>query len=168
MKADSTDLAAFKARGGKLVHRPRRQRSGVLDPRHDQLVERPEHGNGGRAAEVARLFAVPGMNHCAGGPSTDQYDAFGALVNWVEKGARPIASSQRRGRRHAVARPNAAAVRLPRQARYKAPAASKTPRTSRAGEGAVGQWRRRRSHERDCHPAAAPATSRCHHRSARI
>jgi feruloyl esterase len=29
------------------------------------------------------------MNHCAGGPATDQFDAFGALVNWVEKGIAP-------------------------------------------------------------------------------
>ena len=29
------------------------------------------------------------MNHCAGGPSTDQFDAFGALVNWVEKDVAP-------------------------------------------------------------------------------
>ena len=43
------------------------------------------------AADFVRLFAVPGMNHCAGGPATDQFDAFGALVNWVEKGAAPEA-----------------------------------------------------------------------------
>jgi feruloyl esterase len=45
--------------------------------------------NNGRASEFVRLFAVPGMNHCAGGPATDQFDAFGALVNWVEKSTAP-------------------------------------------------------------------------------
>lgn len=35
------------------------------------------------------LCAVPGMNHRSGGPATDQFDAFTALVNWVEKGAAP-------------------------------------------------------------------------------
>jgi len=29
------------------------------------------------------------MQHCEGGPATDQFDAFGALVNWVEKGVAP-------------------------------------------------------------------------------
>lgn len=45
--------------------------------------------NNGQASDFARLFAVPGMNHCAGGPATDQFDAFAALVNWVEKGQAP-------------------------------------------------------------------------------
>jgi feruloyl esterase len=29
------------------------------------------------------------MNHCAGGPATDQFDALTPLVNWVEKGQAP-------------------------------------------------------------------------------
>jgi len=29
------------------------------------------------------------MAHCNGGPATDQFDAFGALVDWVEKGSAP-------------------------------------------------------------------------------
>jgi feruloyl esterase len=45
--------------------------------------------NAGRAAEFVRAFAVPGMNHCGGGPSTDQFDAFSAMVDWVEKAAAP-------------------------------------------------------------------------------
>jgi len=89
MKADSTDLSAFKARGGKLVlvH-------GVSDPVFSILDtiawwKDLDRINAGRASDVVRLFAVPGMNHCTGGPSTDQFDAFGALVNWVEKGTAP-------------------------------------------------------------------------------
>ena len=31
------------------------------------------------------------MNHCNGGPATDQFDALGALVNWAEKGVAPVA-----------------------------------------------------------------------------
>jgi hypothetical protein len=37
----------------------------------------------------ARLYLVPGMNHCAGGPSTDQFDLLTPLVRWVEEGERP-------------------------------------------------------------------------------
>jgi feruloyl esterase len=37
----------------------------------------------------ARLFLVPGMAHCGGGPSCDQYELFEALVDWVEKGIKP-------------------------------------------------------------------------------
>jgi len=89
MRADSTDLSAFKAHGGKLVIA-----QGVSDPVFS-IVDTINwwndlnRVNGGRANEFVRLFAVPGMNHCAGGPATDQFDAFGALVDWVEKGVAP-------------------------------------------------------------------------------
>lgn len=43
----------------------------------------------GRGADVARLFLVPQMNHCAGGPATDQFDMLGPLVKWVEEGVPP-------------------------------------------------------------------------------
>jgi hypothetical protein len=89
MKADSTDLAPFHNHGGKLVivH-------GVSDPVFSfrdtmQWWNEVNRVNNGRAADFVRLFAVPGMNHCAGGPATDQFDAFGAVVNWVEKGTAP-------------------------------------------------------------------------------
>ena len=45
--------------------------------------------NKGKAADFARFFRVPGMNHSSGGISTDQYDALEALVNWVENGIAP-------------------------------------------------------------------------------
>lgn len=41
------------------------------------------------AADYARLFLVPGMNHCAGGPATDRFDMLTALEDWVEKGTAP-------------------------------------------------------------------------------
>jgi pimeloyl-ACP methyl ester carboxylesterase len=91
MMAASTDLTAFRNRKGKLVIV-----QGVSDPVfsiRDTIhwwneVNRLNHET---AADFVRLFAVPGMNHCAGGPATDQFDAFGALVSWVEKGTAPDA-----------------------------------------------------------------------------
>lgn len=89
MKADSTDLSTYTGRGGKLIIA-----HGVSDPVFS-IVDTiawwhdVNKVNGGRAADFVRLFAVPGMNHCAGGPATDQFDAFGALVSWVEKGMAP-------------------------------------------------------------------------------
>jgi Tannase and feruloyl esterase len=38
-----------------------------------------------------RHYSVPGMNHCSGGPSTDQFDALTPLVQWVEQGKTPQA-----------------------------------------------------------------------------
>ncbi len=119
MMASSTDLAPFKSRGGKLmiVH-------GVSDPVFSikdtinwwTAVNRI---NSGRADEFVRLFAVPGMNHCAGGPATDQFDAFAALVNWVEKGGAPdriVATAGNASPWPGRTRPLCA---FPKQARYK-------------------------------------------------
>jgi feruloyl esterase len=36
-----------------------------------------------------RLFMVPGMGHCAGGPGPDRFDALTALENWVENDVPP-------------------------------------------------------------------------------
>jgi len=36
-----------------------------------------------------RLFMVPGMQHCAGGPGPNTFDMLTALENWVEKGQAP-------------------------------------------------------------------------------
>jgi poly(3-hydroxybutyrate) depolymerase len=84
-------LAAFHARGGKLLifH-------GTADPIFSALesidyYQRLTRSNGGPQATAAwaRLFLVPGMNHCAGGPATDSFDGLAALTNWVEKGSAP-------------------------------------------------------------------------------
>ena len=45
--------------------------------------------HGGRQSSFTRFFAVPGMNHCSGGPAADQFDALEHLVTWVEKGVAP-------------------------------------------------------------------------------
>ena len=84
-------LAAFRQRGGKLLifH-------GTADPIFSALesidyYQRLTRNNGGadRTARWARLFLVPGMNHCAGGPATDSFDGLAAIVEWVEKGTAP-------------------------------------------------------------------------------
>jgi hypothetical protein len=84
MLASSTDLSAFRKHGGKLLIT-----HGVSDPIfsvNDTIAWLTEVNkiNKGKASEFVRFFAVPGMNHCGGGPSTDRYDAFSALVAWVE------------------------------------------------------------------------------------
>ena len=89
MMASSTDLSAFRKRGGKLVIV-----QGVSDPIFsikDTLNWWNEVNriNRGSAADFVRVFAVPGMNHCAGGPATDEFDAFSALVDWVEHQSAP-------------------------------------------------------------------------------
>jgi len=87
--ADPT-LAGFAKRGGKMI-----VYHGSSDPVFSindtqRWADRLQHNLGAvRAGEVARVFAVPHMGHCQGGPATDQFDALGALVDWVEKGQAP-------------------------------------------------------------------------------
>ncbi len=87
--ADNPKLETLRKAGHKLLiyH-------GQSDPVFSfnataRWFERLDANLGGKAAETARLFAVPGMTHCSGGPATDAFDALGALVDWVEKGRAP-------------------------------------------------------------------------------
>jgi len=91
MGTSGTDYRKFRNRGSKLI-----VYSGQADPVfsskyhirwYNELVEK----NGGLAAtkKFARLFVVPGMNHCGGGIATDQFDMLTPLVDWVEHGVAP-------------------------------------------------------------------------------
>ena len=69
---------------------------------------RAAHGDAG-AAGFARLFVVPAMNHCRGGPATDQFDLLTPLVQWVEQGVPPDrVTAQARGAGNAVPQPGSA------------------------------------------------------------
>lgn len=86
---NATDLSPFKARGGKMI-----VYHGNSDPVfsvNDTInwYDALNRNHAGKAADFARLFTVPGLNHCQGGPATEQFDMLTALVNWVEKGQPP-------------------------------------------------------------------------------
>jgi feruloyl esterase len=87
----STDLAAFKAHGGRLIV-PHGESDPVFSIKDtiDWWTEIDARNNG-RAADFVRVFPVPGMCHCGGGQATDRYDMFTALVAWVEHGRAPDA-----------------------------------------------------------------------------
>lgn len=46
-------------------------------------------GNINTASEKVRLFMIPGMGHCVGGPGCDSWDRLAPLVDWVENGKAP-------------------------------------------------------------------------------
>ncbi|MPT53013.1 MULTISPECIES: tannase/feruloyl esterase family alpha/beta hydrolase [Delftia] len=99
MPPDYGKLPVLRNRGAKLM-----VYHGTADPifSSDDTVQwydtlRRNHGD---AADFARLYLVPGMNHCSGGPATDQFDMLSSLVAWVEKGQAPdrvIASARGAG-----------------------------------------------------------------------
>jgi pimeloyl-ACP methyl ester carboxylesterase len=87
--ARSSDLRVFRAHRGKLI-----VPHGVSDPVfsiNDTLAwyHEVDQRNHGHADQFVRVFPVPGMGHCGGGPATDGYDAFAALTQWVEQGHPP-------------------------------------------------------------------------------
>jgi feruloyl esterase len=90
LTANNPDLSRFSDRGGKLL-----MYHGWADPvvpPQDTIryYERVVGSMGGeRASGVARLFMVPGMGHCSGGPGPSTFDALGALDAWVTQGTAP-------------------------------------------------------------------------------
>jgi hypothetical protein len=87
-----TNLSSFIGHGGKLL-----LYHGMSDPWFSPLdtidyYERVAGANGGmdQLQQSSRIFLVPGMGHCAGGPATlDRFDLLGAVVDWVESGKPP-------------------------------------------------------------------------------
>jgi feruloyl esterase len=97
ISARSPDLSAFRKHGGRLI-----VPHGDSDPvfsLNDTLnwYREVDARAQGAAASFVRVFPVPGMCHCGGGQATDSYDAFGALVKWVEEHEAPDFLSARAG-----------------------------------------------------------------------
>jgi hypothetical protein len=95
LNVDATDLSPFKASRGKLlIWQP--QSGGPFSPQDmvNWYTEMNSAMRGGEenfkaARSFARLFLMPGVNHCGGGPGTSVIDAFSPVVDWVENGAAP-------------------------------------------------------------------------------
>lgn len=120
LNATNADLKKFKARGGKLI-----LYHGWNDPAipavntvnyYDSVVAKVGRKD---TDSFVRLYMVPGMQHCAGGPGATSFGAVGflnysdpthsayaALEQWVEKGVAPgtiIASKyEEQNRQHAA------------------------------------------------------------------
>jgi feruloyl esterase len=104
LNATSTDLGDFRGHGGKLL-----MYHGWADPlipsqssinyflalvgNEGQGAQPVAFGPGNpalrRTQSYARLFMVPGMFHCSGGPGPNTFDALTPLVKWVEAGIAP-------------------------------------------------------------------------------
>jgi pimeloyl-ACP methyl ester carboxylesterase len=89
INADNPDLSAFARRGGKLI-----VYHGWYDPAISaaetvKYYEKVRHHLGSTADDHVRLFMVPGMGHCAGGPGATSFDMQPALEKWVEQGKAP-------------------------------------------------------------------------------
>jgi feruloyl esterase len=88
LSAKSTDLSAFRDRGGKMIFW-----HGWSDPALTALAmidyyEALEQSNEG-GEDSTRLYMLPGVIHCGGGPGADRVDWLGVIADWVERGEAP-------------------------------------------------------------------------------
>jgi hypothetical protein len=94
----SYDLNSLKARGGKILMWHGLADAGIMATSSIGYYERVMKSMGGRekTEDFFRLFLIPGVHHCAGGPGLTDFDALTALENWVEKGQPPTVLIARR------------------------------------------------------------------------
>ncbi|MGA9587802.1 MAG: tannase/feruloyl esterase family alpha/beta hydrolase [Terracidiphilus sp.] len=136
LNAVNPDLSAFRTRGGKLI-----LYHGWNDPAipalntvnyYESVIAKMGHAD---VDSFTRLYMVPGMQHCGGGPGPDSFGAFVgsvsndpqsniviALENWVEKGTAPgtiIATKRAGGNPLGVAMMTRPLCPYPQSASYK-------------------------------------------------
>ncbi len=82
------DLSGFKKDGGKLL-----QYHGWNDPAISPLNSvnyfESVQKKMGDTSSFYRLFMIPGMEHCIGGPGASNFDHMQVIVKWVEDGIAP-------------------------------------------------------------------------------
>ena len=83
----SADLHDFRERGGKLLMYQGWNDYPLRPQRAIAFLE--EAGGAERNADFFRLFMVPGMVHCAGGPGPWEADYVDPIVAWREDGIAP-------------------------------------------------------------------------------
>lgn len=85
----SADLQRYFARGGKLMvpHGSADPVFSLLDTL--QWWERVQARFGLQTGDHLKVYPVPGMAHCGGGPAVSDYELLQPMVDWVESGKAP-------------------------------------------------------------------------------
>jgi hypothetical protein len=133
LNATNPDLDAFKAKGHKLV-----MWHGWSDPALSALAsidyyERVQ-ARDATIRDYFRLFMMPGVLHCAGGPGPDTVDWPAVIADWVEMARRRTVSSRENSGRRAPSRAPDPCARTRNMPCTRAAAASTLPRVSRVGD----------------------------------
>ncbi|MEM9409412.1 MAG: tannase/feruloyl esterase family alpha/beta hydrolase, partial [Acidobacteriota bacterium] len=88
LNADSPDLDAFRARGGKLLMFHGWSDSALSANMSIDYVKRV-YDRDASAQDDVRLFMMPGVLHCFGGKGPSRVDWLDAMEQWHETGAAP-------------------------------------------------------------------------------
>lgn len=102
LNATDPDLSAFQSRGGKLIIYHGWSDAAIAPVNAINYYNAAVAKSGaGEAGKFLRLFMVPGLQHCGGGPGPDTFGQYGAaqgdaehdlaraLERWVEQGVAP-------------------------------------------------------------------------------
>jgi feruloyl esterase len=91
--ANNPDLRAYKRQGGKLILVQGWDDQSVMPGPTLDYYQTVQRTMGGPAItrDFARLFMVPGMDHCAGGKGAYAINYMKTLEDWVERGQAPDA-----------------------------------------------------------------------------
>jgi feruloyl esterase len=94
------NLREFKKRGGKLLLYAGWGDTTITPENTVLYYDSVLKEMGASQADWMRLFMVPGMGHCGGGPGPNTFDSVAALEQWREKGSAPaqiMGSNQQAG-----------------------------------------------------------------------
>ncbi|HEV3333281.1 MAG TPA: tannase/feruloyl esterase family alpha/beta hydrolase [Bryobacteraceae bacterium] len=83
------DLSAFKSHGGKLLLYHGWADPGIAPGNTVNFYKGVLTTMGNQQDDWLRLFMVPGMLHCGGGPGTDQFNKMAVVERWREDGSAP-------------------------------------------------------------------------------
>lgn len=91
LSPNNPDLRPYKNQGGKIIFY-----HGWADPGTsaystiDYYEKMRSVAGGQREADAfSRLYLIPGMHHCGGGPGPNSFDMLAVMEKWVEKGIAP-------------------------------------------------------------------------------
>lgn len=87
--ATDPDLRAFEAHGGKLLLYAGWGDTGITPENTVLYYESVLEELGAPQDDFVRLFMVPGMGHCGGGPGPNTFDPISALEQWREHDLAP-------------------------------------------------------------------------------
>ena len=88
LDATNTDYGTFKKRNGKIIffhgwNDPALSAFSTIN-HYEGIIKQDKN-----AFEYARLFLLPGVLHCDGGPGCDEVDWISLIIDWVEQAKAP-------------------------------------------------------------------------------
>jgi feruloyl esterase len=89
INAIDPDLSKFKAHGGKLLMYHGWNDTAIAPENSINYYGTVLKKMGAKQDEWYRLFMIPGMQHCGGGPGPNQFGGMAALERWRESGTAP-------------------------------------------------------------------------------